>query len=127
MSTVSYSLGTAGRCMAKMEKSKGILLKGVNDVPLPDDANTMLIQDGKTLFHAMTDIPNNFQLISHRIFENMPKRINFILSTGMYQEGSITGMYQEGSIKDMERDQHGSSKKLITGGQLTKMPADWKM
>ena len=104
---------------AKTDKSKGMqfLVKDVNDAPLPEDASTMLIQDGNALFHAMTDIPSNFQLISHRIFDSMPKRVNFVFSTDMYQEDSI---------KDMEREQRGSSEKLIIGGQLTKKPADWK-
>ena len=48
---------------------------------------------------------------------SMPKRVNFLFSTDMYHDGSI---------KDMEREQRGSSEKLIIGGQLTKRPADWK-
>ena len=119
LSPIPYSLGTADGYMAKTDKSKGMqfLVKDVNDAPLPEDASTMLIQDGNALFHAMTDIPSNFRLISHRIFDSMPKRVNFVFSTDMYQEGSI---------KDMEREQRGSSEKLIIGGQLTKKPADWK-
>ena len=64
----------------------------------------------------MTDIPRNFQLISHRLFDNIPKKVNFVFSTDMYQEGSIN---------DMERERRGSSEKLIIGGQLAKKPADW--
>ena len=114
LSPIPYSLGTADGYMAKTDKSKGMqfLVKDVNDAPLPEDASTMLIQDGNALFHAMTDIPSNFRLISHRIFDSMPKRVNFVFSSDMYQEGSIN---------DMEREQPGSSEKLIIGGQLTKL------
>jgi len=73
--------------MAKTDKSKGMqfLVKGVNDASLPDNANTMFIQDGNALFRAMTDIPRNFPLIFHWIFDNIPKRINFV-SSGLHQE-----------------------------------------
>jgi len=47
----------------------------------------------------------------------MPKRMNFVFSTDMYQESSI---------KDMERKRRGSSENLSIGGQLTNKPADWK-
>ena len=114
LSPVPYSLGTANGYMTETDKSKGMqfLVKGVNDAPQPDDANTMFIQDSDALFHAMTDIQNNFKVISNRIFA---------------QENPLhfsTDTYQNGSIKDMERDRHGSSEKLIIGGQLTKTPAD---
>ena len=97
LSTVAYSLSTADDYMARTDKSREMhfLVKGVTDVPIPDDANTMWIQDDNALFHAMADIPNHFQLISHQIFDNMPRRISFVFSTDMYQEGSI---------KDMERE-----------------------
>jgi len=73
--------------MTKTDKSKGMqfLVKAVNDGPLPDDANTMFILDGNTLSHVMTDITNKFQLITHRIFDNIPTRINFVFITDMYQ------------------------------------------
>jgi hypothetical protein len=35
-------------------------------------------------------------------------------------------MYLEGSVKAMERDQRGSSEKLIIAGSKTKKPKDWK-
>ena len=119
LSSVPHSLGTADGYMAKTDKSKGIqfLLKYVNDAPLPDDANTVFIQDSNALFHAMADIPSNFQLIPHRTFHNMPKIINLIFSTDMYQEGLMN---------DMERERHGSSKRPVIGGQLTNKLADWK-
>jgi len=71
--------------MAKSDNSKGMqfLVKDVNDAPLSDDTNTMFIQDNNALFHTMTDIPNNFQLVSHRIFDNLPKRINLTFSANM--------------------------------------------
>ena len=93
-------------------------MKDVNDALFPQDASTMLIQDGNALFHAMTDIPANFQLISHQIFYSMPKSLNFVFSTDMYQEGLI---------KDLGGEQRGSGEKLIIGAHLTKKPADWKL
>ena len=119
MSPVPYSLGTPDGYMTRTDKAKGMnhLLKGVNDAPFPSDAKTLLIQDGNAIFRAMTDIPSNFELISYQIFDNMPKHVNFLFSTDMYHDGSI---------KDMEREQRGSSEKLIIGGHLTKRPADWK-
>jgi len=44
-SPLPYRLGTADGYMAKTDNSNGMqfLLKGVNDAPLPDDANTMFI------------------------------------------------------------------------------------
>ena len=69
------------------DKSKGVrfLVKGVNDAPLLDDVNTMFNRNGNALFHAMTIIPSNFQLISHWIFDNMPKKFNFNLFTDIHQ------------------------------------------
>ena len=92
-------------------------MKGINDALFPSDAKTLIIQDGNATFRAMTDIPSNFELISYQIFDNMPKCVNFLFSTDMHHDGSI---------KDMEREQRGSSEKLIIVGQLTKRPADWK-
>ena len=102
--------------MTKTDKAKGMshLLKGVNDALILSDAKTLLIQDGNATFHAMSDIPRNFELISYQIFDNKPKHVNFLFSTDMYHDGSI---------KDMEREQRGSSDKLIIGSQLTKGPA----
>ncbi len=119
LSSVPYSLGTTDGYMAKNDKSKGMhfLVKDIDDAPIPHAADTLMIQDGNALFHTMTHVPGNFQLISHQIFDSMPKTMDFIFSTDMYQEGSI---------KDMERKQRGSSEKLIIGGPLTKKPADWK-
>ena len=48
-----------------------------------------------------------WQLISHRIFDNMLKRINFVFSTDVYQESST---------KEMEREACDSSDTLIVGG-----------
>ena len=72
-----------------LAKGMQFLVKGVNDAPLLDDVNTMFIQDGNALVHAKTYIPSNFQLISHRIFNNMPNTINLIFSIDMYEKGSI--------------------------------------
>ena len=107
--------------MTRTEKTKGMshLLKSVNDAPVPSDAKTLLIQDGNATFRVMTDIPSNFQLISYQIFDNMPKHVNFLLSTDRYHDGSI---------KDIGREQHGSSEKFdhLIGGQLNTRLADWK-
>ena len=68
--------------MTNTDNSKGMqfLLKGVNDAPLPDNENScMFIQDSNALFYAMAAIRSKSQLIYHRIFDNMPKRINLIL------------------------------------------------
>ena len=120
MSPVPYSHGTPDGYMTRRDKTKGKnhLLKGVTDAPFPSDAKTLLIQDGNATFRAIYDrYSKHFELISYQIFDNMPKRVNFLFSTDMYHDGSI---------KDMEREQCGSSEKLIIGGQLTKRPADWK-
>lgn len=119
LSPVPYSLGTADGFMAKTDKSKGLqfLVTDVDDAQLPFDANTLLIQDGNALFHTLTDVPNNFMLIAHRVFDSIPKGVDVVFSTDMYHEDSV---------KDMERQQRGSSEKLIIGGPLTKKPPDWR-
>ena len=113
LSPVPYSLGTADGYMAKTDKSKGFqyLIKEVEDTQLPVDEDTLIIQDGNAMFHAMIDVPQNFLEISRRIFDRMPRKVDFVFSTDMYQEGSI---------KEMERERRGSSDKLIIGGQMTK-------
>ena len=113
LSPAPYSLGTADEYMARTDKpkEKQFLTKSVNDTPLPDVENTLLIQDGNTIFQTMVNTPSNFQLISHQILDNIPKIINFVFSTNMYQKNSN---------KDRERKQRGSSEKLIIEEQLTK-------
>ena len=119
LSYVPCSLGTADGYMAKTDKSKGFhwLVKDIDDIPLPTEGRTLIIQDGNALFHTMHDIPANFQQIAHHIFDRIPKHSDFIFSTDMYKVGSI---------KEMERKLRGSSEKLIIKGPMTKKPPNWK-
>lgn len=86
LSLVSYSLGTADGYMAisaKTDTSKWMkfLMKYVNDAPLPNDTNTMLIKDGNALFHGMTYISTKSQLICQRMLDSMPNSVNLVFST----------------------------------------------
>ena len=77
ISPVPCSLDTPDGYMTRTDKAKGMnhLLNGVIDAPFPSDAKTLLIQDGNATFRAMTHIPNNFELISYQIFDNMLKQL----------------------------------------------------
>jgi len=118
LSHVPYSLGTADGYMAKTNKAKSFahLVKNVDNAPLPTD-DTLLILDGNALFHSLTQIPENFSLIAHKVFDGLPRNSDCLFSTDMYAEGSV---------KTQERDRRGCSEKLIIAGPKTKRPASWK-
>ena len=120
LTTVPFSIGTADGCLSKTDKSKGLkyLIEGadVANPPVPN-ADVLVIEDGNALFHSMKEIPGSFKLISQKLFNMMPKKVDVIFSTDMYKADSV---------KSMERTRRGHGDKLLIQGENTKKPADWK-
>ena len=94
---VPYSIGTGDGYLEKTDKTKGLqyILKDVEDVQLPQDETTLVVQDGNALFHTLQEIPGNFKQIAHRISGALPKKPDIIFSADMYTAHSVKGMEHE--------------------------------
>ena len=102
LTPVPYSLAIADGCLTKTDKSKAFkhVAKGVDDAVFPPANDTITIYDGNVLFYIMREVPENFKLISQKIFGLMSTH-NAIFSTDSYPPDSI---------KAMERQRHGTSR-----------------
>ena len=120
LTPIPYCLGTSDGYLAKTNKAKGFhhITKDSEDAvrPLPDV--TLLILDGNSIFHGLTDLPDNFRDISQKIFKAIPSGGDVIFSTDTYDRGSI---------KSMERKHRGAGEKLLIKSPSIRRPADWKL
>ena len=119
LTPIPYSIGTADGFLAKTDKAKGYhhLTKDIEDAVVLQGERTLVIEDGNASFYYMKELPDNFNQISHKVFDIMSKNPDVIFSTDMYKDDSV---------KAMERKRRGCAEKLIIKGENTKKPADWK-
>ena len=119
LTPIPYSIGTADGFLAKTDKAKGYhhLTKDIEDAVVLQGEKTLVIEDGNASFYYMKELPDNFNQISHKVFDIMSKNPDVIFSTDMYKDDSV---------KAMERKRRGCAEKLIIKGENTKKPADWK-
>ena len=81
-------------------------------------ANSMYIQDGNALFHALKNLSPTFGEICLKVLDQMVAKTNFVFSTDSYHPDSI---------KSQERLRRGFSQRYIVDGQATRKPVDLKL
>lgn len=120
LTVVPLSIATSDGFLFRSDKSKGFtyLVKGVRNAAIPPSDKTLSIIDGNATYYYLKKVPENFNLISHKLFDFLPAKGDSVFSTDMYKEYSIKGM---------TRDVRGTSEKLIIRGINTKKPKDWKL
>ena len=79
---------------------------------------SLYIQDGNALFHALKNLPPTFGAICLQVLDQMVAKKNFVFSTDLYRADSI---------KAQERLRHGFFQQYITEGQATRKPIDFKL
>ncbi|KAL7397163.1 hypothetical protein ABVT39_017800 [Epinephelus coioides] len=87
-----------------------------DEVTYPKDA--IFIQDGKALFHSLTNLPPTFGAICLHVLDQMVAKKQFIFSTDSYQPDSV---------KAQERLRRDFSEKFIVKGTATRKPQDFKL
>ena len=97
LTPIPYCLGTSDGYLAKTNKAKGFhhITKDSEDAIRPPPDVTLLIVDGNSIFHGLTDLPDNFKDISQKIFKAIPCAGDVIFSTDTYNKGSIKAMELE--------------------------------
>ena len=75
------------------------------------------IQDGKSLFHSLKDLPPTFGGICLMILDQMVPKNNFVFSKYSYDKYSV---------KAQERVRHGSSQQFRIDGPATRKSPDMK-
>ena len=83
------------------------------DVTNPDE--TMNIEDGNALIHALKGVPNKFKNTVYKILDQLKSGKNTIFSTDQYMKGSV---------KSQELQRRGTSSKLKINVNTT-MPPDF--
>ena len=91
--SVPFSLGTPDGHLAKNNKATGMsyIIKDaltLNSYPSKED-KLIVIQDGNALYHTIREVPGTFKDICYKIFDMLPKQVDIIFSTDMYNTGSI--------------------------------------
>ena len=119
LTPVPYCLGTSDGYLAKTNKAKGyhFVTKDSQDAMKPQQNETLLIVDGNTIFHCLTELPDTFKGICEKIFKAIPNTSDVVFSTDTYQRGSI---------KAMERQRRGTGERLLIKSANMRRPADWK-
>ena len=95
--SVSSVIGTVDGFLLKTNKAKGFefLTKGIEDVDISPDGDTLNIEDGNATFYSMKEVPATFRQISEKMFHVSTARKSSVLFS--------TDMYQENSVKSLER------------------------
>ena len=118
LTPVPHSLGTPDGFLNKTNKAMmHFMLEDVSEeVTYPTES--IFIQDGNALFHALNNLPPTFGAICLKILDQMVAKKDFIFSTDSYYPDSI---------KSQERLCRGYSQKLIADGPATRKPVDFKL
>ena len=119
LTPVPHSLGTADGFFNKTNKAS-MLHFLVEDTPevVTYPTDSLYIQDGNALFHALTNLPPTFGTICLKLLDQMIAKKNFIFSTDSYHADSI---------KAQERLRRGFSQRYIVEGPATRKPTDFKL
>lgn len=80
-------------------------------------ADSIHIQDGNALFHALTNLPPTFGTICLALLDQMVAKKNLIFSTDAYHADS----------EAQERLRRGFSQPFIVDGPATRRPPDFKL
>ena len=86
------------------------------EVPYPTDS--LYIQEGNALFHALDNLPPTFGAICLQVLHQTVAKKNFVFSTDSYHADFI---------KPQERLRRGFSQRYIIEGQATRKPVDFKL
>lgn len=119
LTPVPHSLGTSDGFFNKTNKAAMLhylMEDAPEEVPYPTDS--LYIQDGNALFHALKNLPPTFGAICLQVLDQMVAKKNFIFSTDSYHADSI---------KAQERLRRGFSQRYIIEGQATRKPVDFKL
>ena len=119
LTPVPHSLGTTDGFFKKTNKAVLLhfLMEDAPDVvPYPKD--TIHIQDGNALLHALTNFPPTFGELCLKVLDQMVAKTNFIFSTDLYHTDSIQAH---------ERLRRGFSQRYIIDGPATRKPIDFKL
>lgn len=119
LTPVPHSLGTADGFFDKTNKASLLhfLVEDIQEVvTYPKDS--LHIQDGNALFHALKNFPPTFGTICLKLLDQMVAKGNFIFSTDSYHPESI---------KAQERLRRGFSQRYIVEGPATRRPTDFKL
>ena len=86
----SHSLGTADGFFNKTNKA-AMLHYLMEDAPeeVPYPTESLYIQDGNALFHALKNLPPTFFAICLQVLDQMVAKNNFVFSTDSYHADSI--------------------------------------
>lgn len=105
LTPVPHSLGTPDGFFNKTNKA-AMLHYLIDDTPeeVVVPANSMYIQDGNALFHALKNLPPTFGEICLKVLDQMVAKTNFVFSTDSYHPDSI---------KSQERLRRGFSQRYI--------------
>ena len=119
LTLVPYCTGTSDGFLAKTDKSKcfHFLTTDFADALDPPNNDTLFGRRWECMFYYLKELPENFRVIYHKIFDLIPKNADFIFSTDMYHEHSI---------KSVERSWYSCGEKLLIKGENTRKPRDWK-
>ena len=110
LTPVPHSLGTPGGFFNKTNKAAMLhylIDHTPEEVVVP--ANSMYIQDGNALFHALKNLPPTFGEICLKVLDQIVAKTNFVFSTDSYHPDSI---------KSQERLHRGFSQHYIVDGNL---------
>ena len=109
LTPVPHSLGTPDGFFNKTNKA-AMLHYLIDDTPeeVVVPANSMYIQDGNALFHALKNLPPTFGEICLKVLDQMVAKTNFVFSTDSYHPDSI---------KSQERLRRGFSQRYIVMGR----------
>ena len=116
---VPHSLGTADGFFNKTNKAAMLhylMEDAPEEVPYPTDS--IYIQAGNALFHALKNLPPTFGEICLQVLDQMVAKKNFVFSTDSYHADSI---------KAQERLRRGFSQRYIIEGKSTRKPVDFKL
>lgn len=119
LTPVPHSLGTPDGFFNKTNKA-AMLHYLMEDAPeeVIYPAESLYIQDGNALFHALKNLPPTFGEICLQVLDQMVAKKNFVFSTDSYHADSI---------KSQERLRRGFSQWYILEGPATRKPADLKL
>ena len=119
LTPVPHSLGTADGFFNTTSKA-AMLHYLMEDAPeeVPYPTNSIYIQDGNALFHALKNLPPTFGEICLQVIDQMVVKKNFVFSTDSYHADSI---------KAQETLRRGFSQRYIIERQATRKPVNFKL
>ena len=91
LTPVPRSLGTPDGFMDKTNKATLMhhLTDSLEDAKMPPAGETLYIEDGNAVIHALNRLPPTFKETVYRIVKELKSKTNCVFSTDSYLEGSV--------------------------------------